>query len=591
MARPYREITFAGVSVGLVTGFVLCVTFTYAALKLGFSIGGSTIASIVGFGVLRGAMKRGSIIEINISQTVASGMNSVTAGVVFTAPALYLMGEEFNPWIIGIAAAAGAVVGTAVIIPLRKQMIDYARLKFPTGVAVSTILRSPGQSRGKFKLLLGGAVLSGAVTVLVKVGYVPEMWQVGKLFGLPEYMTVGAGAVAIYMSVMNFGAGLLAGRGGLGFAVSGLIAYLVISPMLISGGYVPGDTDADMANAAYGAMIRPEGIGMLIGSAIMTVILTVPVMFAAIKAIQKASATKQRGRRSDEMPAWVIGVAVIMSFAAISYGTWHFTDLSVWRSIALAAAGTAWLFVAGIIVTQATGMTDISPMSGMTLVGVTIFLAIATNQVVPAIIVAVFTCVAIGLSADMMTDLKTGFLIGGKPVRQQLVQFLSSWIGAPIVVVTVMLLWQAGADGANGFGPGTDLPAPQAGALSGLIEGIVGGNVPMNQYVTGGIIGGALSFISGLGVMAGLAFYLPFGITFGYFFGCITQIILEKFKGEEWSYNKVVPVAAGFIIGEGLTSVTMTLWTMFGTIIINGLLAANTWLVEFTGWEWIGGVL
>ena len=141
---PYRELTWAAVIFGVLIGAVMTAAFSYVALKLGFTLSGSTVAAILGFAVLRGVLRKGSIVENNINQTVASGVNTASAGVAFTLPALFIMGEDFNVWSVIIAAIAGSFLGMVVIIPLRKQMIEFERLRFPSGIAVASLLKSPG---------------------------------------------------------------------------------------------------------------------------------------------------------------------------------------------------------------------------------------------------------------------------------------------------------------------------------------------------------------------------------------------------------------------------------------------------------------
>ena len=151
-AAPYRELTVAAIALGVAQGVVLNVAFVYAALKLGFSIGGSTVAAIMGYALLRGVLKKGTLVENNINQTIASGINTAGTGVVFTVPALFMLdakwraegltGLDLQPVPLIIAGIAGAVLGVVVIIPLRKQMIELDRLRFPSGVATATIIRA-----------------------------------------------------------------------------------------------------------------------------------------------------------------------------------------------------------------------------------------------------------------------------------------------------------------------------------------------------------------------------------------------------------------------------------------------------------------
>ena len=137
--RPYPELSFPGIFLGALQGVLMTAAFVYIALKLGFGLGGSTVAAIIGFTVLRGALRRKSIVENNINQTVASGINTASAGVVFTLPALLLLSVDdpsLGDFPIGpliFSAIAGSLMGIVLIIPLRKQMVEFERLRFPRG--------------------------------------------------------------------------------------------------------------------------------------------------------------------------------------------------------------------------------------------------------------------------------------------------------------------------------------------------------------------------------------------------------------------------------------------------------------------------
>ena len=140
--RPYREITPLAIVLGILIGVVMNAAITYSGLKIGFTLGGSAIAAVLGWGLLRGVFRKGTIVENNIAQTVASSVNTSNSGIIFTVPVLYLLGlaADMNPvWMLA-ATMAGAVMGVAFIIPTRKQMIDFDRLRFPTGTAVALSL-------------------------------------------------------------------------------------------------------------------------------------------------------------------------------------------------------------------------------------------------------------------------------------------------------------------------------------------------------------------------------------------------------------------------------------------------------------------
>lgn len=584
VVEQYRELTAAAVILGIIQGIVLNLAFVYAALKLGFSIGGSTVASIMGYALLRGVMRKGTMIENNINQTIASGVNTAGTGMVFTVPALFMLdakwradglaGIDFSPIPLLIGGVAGAILGVVLIIPLRKQMIDLDRLRFPTGIAVATIIRS-GSTGSEKAILLGIGFLISAVWKLVMdfgwldVPGVLEHEELNISLGfLPDYI-----APVLYLSLMNIAAGLLSGRGGLPFFVGGILAWWVISPISVSQGWVPpegvtytmqtfaaGSIENGTPGFIYGQMIRPLGIGTLIGGALMGVVMSFPAIKSAITSLATAAKTAKAGGSmvgGDEMPlkvlvGGIIGAVILFFLASILS-----PGVTLGQALLSAIVGTLWLGLAGLIVAQATGMTDISPMSGMALISVTLMMFLLDMNIAAAMVVGVAVCVAIGQGADMMQDLKTGFLIGARPVKQQIAQFAVTWIGAILALGAIYVLWTAGPGGQGGFGPGSDLPAPQAGALMGIMDSIKSGNVPIDKYTIGGIVGLLLGAapMPGLGVLVGLAMYLPFSITFGYGLGCLANMAIMKAKGAAFCEHKLVPIAAGLIVGEALMGI------------------------------------
>ena len=177
-ARGYREVTLLAVVVGLLIGIVMNASITYAGLKIGFTISGSAIAAVLGFGILK-ILRRGTIVETNIVQTVASAVNTSNSGVIFTVPVLILLGftlsaTDANFWLLTLAAIAGAIMGCVFIIPLRKQMIDIDRLRFPSAVGVSTILKSPGAGIQKFVVLMLGVLIGAAVYLPAALPNIPN---------------------------------------------------------------------------------------------------------------------------------------------------------------------------------------------------------------------------------------------------------------------------------------------------------------------------------------------------------------------------------------------------------------------------------
>ncbi|MGB5489908.1 MAG: OPT/YSL family transporter, partial [Woeseiaceae bacterium] len=321
IARPYPELTWIALVTGWFIGVIIAVAIGYAALILGFSIEGSELAAILGFGILRGMFRRKSIVENNIVQTIASGVNGASSGMMFSVPALFLLGfgDRFDPVVLTFGCIAGAFLGIAFIIPLRKHMIDFERLTYPGGVAVATILKSPGAGVRKAVFLLIAAFLSAFVQfVSIRTGV--DNWNIGTIIGLPDYMNG-----IWYLSLMTVGVGFIAGRGGIAFIIGGFVAYWFLSPMLAVTGSFPVDAAGETINAPGPLRLmlyRPLGIGMLIGGAIMGVILAFPLIVSAIRSMQKAAGVSSDAS-NDELPIKmlyfaIVGAVILLAVMAIT---------------------------------------------------------------------------------------------------------------------------------------------------------------------------------------------------------------------------------------------------------------------------------
>jgi uncharacterized oligopeptide transporter (OPT) family protein len=649
----YREVTLSSVGLAICLGVVMNAAITYSGLKIGFTIAGSSIAAVLGFGILRGVLRKGSILETNIFQTAASAVNTSNSGVIFTVPVLLLIGYQLTAtsadfWLITLGCVAGAMLGTAFIIPLRKQMLDIERLRFPSPTAVASILKSPGAGPAK-ALLLAAGVLVGAIIFLPtqletlfgerwSLANIPwigaehggilsnETINIGQLLGLP-------GQVELIFAIAPFalGAGYLTGRPGLFVLAGGILAYFILNPLAYGLGWMPATVSPEAA-PTYGfkAFNRPLGIGLLLGGALMGVLASLPAIKEAIKSIVAASKLRVG---QDELGMKPVGIAVAAAFvflflaadfvgnralnlecpvtgeavdrrvtpdsysgytigfatveAADSWGTWDDPERDAFlqtlnakpgwlaglnshlRSLIIALVGAAWIWFAGIIIAQCTGMTDWSPISGMALLTVVLVLLLAgSGAVVGAVLIGAALCVAITLAADMMGDLKTGYLVGAQPRRQQIVEIAVVGIGPVIAMLTVLLIASANLKQYGvALGPETPTVAPQAQALQAVITGVQGGEMPYALYGVGTVLGALLGLgsFSGLGVLVGLSMYLPFIYIATYGIGCVVQMITARVKGRIWAEDKGVPFCAGLIVGESILALLINIIVLLRT--------------------------
>lgn len=558
---PYPELTPQALIVGYFLGSLIAFSIGYASLILGFSIEGSELAAILGFGILRGIMRRNSIVENNINQTVASAVNGASAGMMFSVPALFILGQtEFNAVLMVFGCIAGGILGIAFIIPLRKQMIDFERLTYPGGVAVATILKSPGAGIRKALLLLVGVGISSIIYFISQItGF--EDWALGNLIGMPAFMNG-----IWYVSLLTIGVGFISGKGGFFFIIGGYACYWVLAPILASLGILPTpetlqSLGMSMPNYLRLTLFRPIGIGMLIGGALTGIALALPLMISAIKSMQTAAKSKVATSK-DEMPIkllyMAIGTATLLLFIMAILST---KEVGIVRGGIMALLGTCWIWMAGVILSECIGRTNWSPLSGMTLIAITILIFISSGigdkaAIISSVMVGAAACVAMAQATDLMLDLKTGYLVGASPKKQQLGQFLGSWLGPILMMALIFILHRA-------YQLGSDrLPAPQGQALASMISGILGGDVPIQKYIAGAGLGAILSAsgIGGLGILVGLGFYLPFNIVLTYSIGTVLRLLSDWKLGHRFSEEVGIPVAAGFIVGEALVGVGFALY-------------------------------
>jgi putative OPT family oligopeptide transporter len=564
---PYPELTTTAVFVGYFLGAVIAVSIGYAALILGFSIEGSELAAILGFAILRGMLRRNSIIENNIVQTIASGVNGASSGMMFSVPAIFILGYgmDFHPVLMTFGAIAGAFMGIGFIIPLRKQMIDYERLTYPGGVAVATILKSPGAGIQKALFLLVAATTSGLLHFLSQTTGV-EYWNLGEVLNWPEYMNG-----IWYLSLLSVGVGYIAGKGGVAFIIGGYVCYWILAPLLSQFNLFPVDPATGAATQDPDQLrlllYRPVGIGMLIGGAVAGVVVAFPMILSAVRSMQSAAKSNAAMSR-DEMPIKLLyfaiaGAAILLAAIAIL----STEKMGIGRGLLMAVVGTLWIWIAGVILSEAIGRTNWSPLSGMTLIAVTLLIVISSGlgdtkaAVVSAIMVGAAACVAMSQATDLMLDLKTGYLVGATPRQQQLGQFLGAWLGPILIMGLIFVLHEA-------YGLGSDkLPAPQGQALASMVTGIIGGDVPTEKYIAGAGLGALLSLASpGLGITVGLGFYLPFSIVLTYSIGTLLRVISDWKLGEPFAESTGIPIAAGLIVGEALVGVGFAINMILGAV-------------------------
>ncbi len=438
----------------------------------------------------------------------------------------------------------------------------------------------------------------------------------GRIFGLPDEMELlfAIAPFALGAGYLTGKAGLFVLAGGvLAYQV---LTPILFSMGFMPETILPHQA----AHHGHGAINRPLGIGLLLGGAMAGVIASFPAIKEALKSIAVSGKSKVSGGSDElGLKVLIVAVAsaFIFLFAAADFTgskpvntadpisgfplanaaetitengytiAFESTEsLNAWntmpevnhqaflesinadkpgllasinphlRALIIAVIGGAWIWFAGIIIAQCTGMTDWSPISGMALITVVLVMMLAgVGDQLGAIMIGAALCVAITCAADMMADLKTGYIVGASPKKQQIVELISTGIGPVISMLVLLLIAQANMEKFGvAMGPGTDTTAPQAQALQAVITGVQGGDMPYVLYGGGALMGALLGIgsFSGLGVLVGLSMYLPMNYIATYGIGCIIAMIVGKMKGARWAEEWGVPLAAGFIVGDAL---------------------------------------
>jgi putative OPT family oligopeptide transporter len=388
-----------------------------------------------------------------------------------------------------------------------------------------------------------------------------ENFHLGSILGLPEYLNG-----VWFVSLLTVGIAFIAGKGGLCFVIGGYACYWVLAPILARMNLLPSSEqlqglETTMPNYLRIALFRPVGIGMLVGGALTGIVLALPLIVNAIRSMQSAAKTGV-ALSKDEMPikllyVGIIGAVIVLGIVAVL----SVEQMGIMRGISMALLGTIWIWMAGVILSECIGRTNWSPMSGMTLIAVTILIVITSGlgdkaAIISSVMVGAATCMAMAQATDLMLDLKTGYLVGAIPRKQQAGQFLATWLGPVLMIGLLFILHKA-------YGLGSDkLPAPQGTALASMMRGILTGDVPVFKYIAGAGLGALLSAtgIGGLGIQVGLGFYLPFSIVLTYTIGTILRMVSDKTMGRNFSEQVGIPIAAGLIVGEGLVGVAFAIY-------------------------------
>ena len=577
--RVTPEITFTSIFMGILLSVIFGAANAYLGLRVGMTVSASIPAAVISMGVIRILMRKNSILESNIVQTAGSAGESLAAGAIFTLPALFLWaaeGKMDKPDIVEITLIAllGGLLGVFFMIPLRNALIvkEHGVLPYPEGTACAEVLLA-GEEGGAnastvfagmgfaalFKFIIDGLkVVSGEISASVK-GFAGEIGT--QIY--PAVMSVGYICGAKISSYMFSG---------------GILSWLVIIPLIVLFGgeaiLYPGQvTISEMyasggASAIWSSYIRYIGAGALAAGGIISLIKSLPLIVKTFSGAMKSiagSANVSNERTARDMNFKVVFIVI----AILTLLVWLVPAIPV--SLLGAVIVVVFGFFFATVSSRMVGLVGSSnnPVSGMaiaTLLIATLILkltgAVGVTGMCSAIAIGSIICIVSAIAGDTSQDLKTGYLLGATPKKQQYAEIIGVVVAALAIGGTLYLL-----DSAWGFGS-SELAAPQATLMKLIIEGVMEGNLPWALVFTGVFIAIFVELI-GIPVLPfAIGVYLPVQLNACIMVGGVIRLILDKLRREENEKKEIVNdgilFCSGMIAGEGLVGILLALLAVFG---------------------------
>jgi len=575
-----NEITLKAFFLSIFLSIILSSAMVYLGLYAGMTISASIPAAIMSMGILR-LFKNSNILENNIVQTAASAGESLAAGVIFTLPALLLIGywDTISYWEVTKIAMVGGILGALFTVPLRRALILKAQLRFPEGVATAAVLKTghetDSEKSQKSLKLIGISALIGGFVKLGELAF--SVWS----------SAIG-GAIAIKGAIFGMGASLSPSLFSVGYIVGrnigilaftgGLISWAVAIPIYSYLYGFEGENYFESANIIWNAKIRYLGVGAMVVGGIWSVIqLAKPLIESiqlSLKTLKESSDNISLEER--DLPINYVFMAIIAMLIPIALT--YFGIIGSWTSaIILSFVMLVFGFLFSAVAAYMAGVVGSSnnPISGVTiatilfssLLIITFFDVDSSKGAAAAILIGAVVCCAAAIGGDNLQDLKTGNIVGATPWKQQLMQLVGVSSAALTLGIVLTLLHEAYGIGSS------DLPAPQAVLMTNVANGVFAGNLEWGMIYAGAILGIIIILIDQyqayrkadfrvpiLAVAIGI--YLPIELTLPIFIGGMLNHIASKTASEEGKNNGLL-IASGLITGEALMAIFIAIPLFF----------------------------
>lgn len=571
------ELTPTSIILGIVLAVVFGGANAYLGLRVGMTVSASIPAAVISMGIIRIILRKNSILENNIVQTIGSAGESVAAGAIFTLPAMFIWADEWNdtsPSVLSISIIAlfGGLLGVLFMIPLRSALIvkESETLPYPEGTACAEVLLA-GENNGGSK---AGLVFAGlGISALYK--FIADGL---KLFSSQlhyEFKRYSGSAIGIDVLPALLGVGFICGFRISSFMLGGgILAWLVIMPLLkLFGGAMtvfPSTVPiAELSsNELWSYYIRYIGAGAVAAGGIISLIKSLPLIastfISAVKGYKTSSNTEDDIRTNKDLSYKIIIPAVV----AIIILIWLYPPIPVSFIGAILIAFFGFFFAT--VSSRLVGLVGSSnnPVSGMsiaTLILASLILkATGLNGregMLAAISIGSVICIIAAVAGDTSQDLKTGYILGSTPAKQQTGEFIGALASSLAIGGVLFLLNKAWGYGSS------ELPAPQAILMKMVVEGVMGNSLPWTLVGAGAAIAVVMELLSIPVLPFAVGLYLPIHLSAGITAGSLVRVALEKHKGfseklKTQFINNGILYTSGLIAGEGLIGILLAIFAI-----------------------------
>lgn len=570
------EITGTSIILGIILAVIFGAANAYLGLKVGMTISASIPAAVMSMGLIRVILKRDSILENNLVQTIGSAGESVAAGAIFTIPAIFIWMKEWGQaspslFEISIICFCGGILGVLFMIPLRKALIvkEHGVLPYPEGTACAEVLLAGEEGGSKASGVFVGLGIAAIYKFLTE-GF--KIFPNEVHYEISKYKGSGAG-VDVLPALL--GVGFICGAKISGYMFAGgVLGWFVILPLIsLFGGdmvmYPGTDIISSMGSFdLWGSYLKYIGAGAVAAGGIMSLIKSLPLIVstfaASIKDLSGETSEKSLNRTDRDLPMNIILISVTSLILII----WLVPTIpvSIGGAILIAVFGFFFATVSSRIV----GLVGSSnnPVSGMTIATLLITTIIfkmtgvvGQEGMLSSIAVGSVICIIAAIAGDTSQDLKTGYIVGATPYKQQIGEVIGVTASA-ITIGGVLYLLNA----AWGFGS-TELAAPQATLMKMVVQGVMEGNLPWNLVFAGAGIAVAVEVL-GIPVLPfAIGLYLPIHLSTGIMAGGLVRLYFEKKKkiSEEKRKDAIdrgILYTSGLIAGEGLVGILLAVFAI-----------------------------